>query len=119
MTGGLEHLEIFNSILIRPLNQGDVNAKPAFAGTDGHYLPPPQEGNEIRRPEIAELSEYVHRIDFLPHEKEKYEALQAEAKGFSAPSKEKGKLRILTAISSKCCYVCDKSVITGNSAAIV
>lgn len=25
---------------------------------------------------LPELTEYVHRIEFLPHEKEKYEALQ-------------------------------------------
>ncbi len=30
---------------------------------------------------LPELSEYIHRVEFLPHEKEKYDALQAEAKG--------------------------------------
>ena len=30
---------------------------------------------------LPALSEYVHRIDFYPSEKEKYDALQAEAKG--------------------------------------
>jgi SWI/SNF-related matrix-associated actin-dependent regulator of chromatin subfamily A3 len=30
---------------------------------------------------LPELSMYVHRIDFLPEEKEKYDALEAEAKG--------------------------------------
>ncbi|KAF4310226.1 putative snf2 family helicase protein [Botryosphaeria dothidea] len=30
---------------------------------------------------LPELSEYVHRIKFLPHEQEKYDALEAQAKG--------------------------------------
>ena len=30
---------------------------------------------------LPELSEYVHKIDFFPHEKEKYDALEAQAKG--------------------------------------
>ena len=30
---------------------------------------------------LPEISEYVHRIEFLPHEQEKYDALQAEGQG--------------------------------------
>ena len=81
LRGGLERLEIFNSILIRPLNQGDVNASlllQALMATICLRRKKEMKSVDLKLPE---LSEYVHRIDFLPHEKEKYEALQAEAKG--------------------------------------
>jgi len=81
VTGGLERLEIFNSILIRPLKAGDANASlllQALMATLSLRRKKEMKFVDLRLPE---LSEYVHRIDFLPHEKEKYEALQAEAKG--------------------------------------
>ena len=81
LTGGLEHLEIFNSILIRPLNQGDVNASLLLQALMATICLRRKKEMKFVDLKLPELSEYVHRIDFLPHEKEKYEALQAEAKG--------------------------------------
>lgn len=81
LTGGLERLEIFNSILIRPLNQGDVNASLLLQALMATICLRRKKEMKFVDLKLPELSEYVHRIDFLDHEKEKYEALQAEAKG--------------------------------------
>ncbi len=91
LTGGLEHLEIFNSILIRPLNQGDVNASLLLQALMATICLRRKKEMKFVDLKLPELSEYVHRIDFLPHEKEKYEALQAEAKGLLNTVKRKGK----------------------------
>ncbi len=81
LTGGLERLEIFNSVLIRPLNQGDVNASLLLQALMATICLRRKKEMKFVDLKLPELSEYVHRIDFLDDEKEKYEALQAEAKG--------------------------------------
>ena len=81
LTGGLERLEIFNSVLIRPLNQGDVNASLLLQALMATICLRRKKEMKFVDLKLPELSEYVHRIDFLNHEREKYEALQAEAKG--------------------------------------
>lgn len=81
LTGGLERLEIFNSVLIRPLNQGDVNASLLLQALMATICLRRKKEMKFVDLKLPELSEYVHRIDFLDHEREKYEALQAEAKG--------------------------------------
>ena len=81
LTGGLERLEIFNSVLIRPLNQGDVNASLLLQALMATICLRRKKEMKFVDLKLPKLSEYVHRIDFLDHEKEKYEALQTEAKG--------------------------------------
>ena len=81
LTGGLERLEIFNSVLIRPLNQGDANASLLLQALMATICLRRKKEMKFVDLKLPELSEYVHRIDFLDHEKEKYEALQTEAKG--------------------------------------
>ena len=81
LTGGLERLEIFNSVLIRPLNQGDVNASLLLQALMATVCLRRKKEMTFVDLKLPELSEYVHRIDFLDHEREKYEALQVEAKG--------------------------------------
>ena len=81
LTGGLERLEIFNSILIRPLNQGDGNASLLLQALMATICLRRKKEMKFVDLRLPELTEYKHSIDFLPHEREKYEALQAEAKG--------------------------------------
>ena len=81
LSGGLERLEIFNSVLIRPLNAGDGNATLLLQALMGTICLRRKKEMKFIDLRLPELSEYVHRIEFLPHEREKYEALQAEAKG--------------------------------------
>jgi SWI/SNF-related matrix-associated actin-dependent regulator of chromatin subfamily A3 len=81
LSGGVDRYELFNSALIRPVNQGSEQ---------GHRLLQVLMRDIClrRKKEMAfvdlrlpELSEYVHKIKFLPHEQERYDALEAEAKG--------------------------------------
>ncbi len=81
LTGGLERLEIFNSILIRPLNQGDPNASLLLQALMATICLRRKKEMKFVDLKLPELTQYTHTIDFLPHEREKYEALQAEAKG--------------------------------------
>ena len=81
LSGGLERLEIFNSILVRPLNQGDGNASLLLQALMATICLRRKKEMKFVDLKLPELTEYKHSIDFLPHEREKYEALQAEAKG--------------------------------------
>ncbi len=76
MSGGLERLEIFNSVLIRPLNAGDPNANLLLQALMGTFCLRRKKDMSFIDLRLPELSEYVHRINFQPHEKEKYEALE-------------------------------------------
>ncbi|KAL8696716.1 MAG: hypothetical protein Q9224_002655, partial [Gallowayella concinna] len=81
LTGGLEKLDIFNSVLIRPLNQGSAEASLLLQALMGTICLRRKKEMSFVDLRLPELSEYIHRVEFLPHEREKYEALQAEAKG--------------------------------------
>ncbi|KAL8803942.1 MAG: hypothetical protein Q9200_006027 [Gallowayella weberi] len=81
LTGGLEKLDIFNSVLIRPLNQGSEEASLLLQALMGTICLRRKKEMSFVDLRLPELSEYIHRVEFLPHEREKYEALQAEAKG--------------------------------------
>ncbi|KAI4691483.1 uncharacterized protein J4E84_003777 [Alternaria hordeiaustralica] len=81
LSGGLDSFEIFHSAIMRPVMQGDVQ---------GHkVLQQLMSGICLRRKKemsfidlrLPELSEYVHKIKLHPHEQEKYDALEAQAKG--------------------------------------
>ncbi|KAI4211169.1 MAG: hypothetical protein LQ351_006069 [Letrouitia transgressa] len=81
LTGGLERLDIFNSVLIRPLKAGYEDANLLLQALMGTLCLRRKKEMNFVDLKLPELSEYVHRVEFLPHEKEKYEALQGEAKG--------------------------------------
>jgi SWI/SNF-related matrix-associated actin-dependent regulator of chromatin subfamily A3 len=81
LSGGLDSFELFHSAVIRPVMQGDVA---------GHkVLQMLMSGLCLRRKKemsfidlrLPELSEYVHKIKLHTHEQEKYDALEAQAKG--------------------------------------
>ncbi|KAG8533261.1 uncharacterized protein KY384_002044 [Bacidia gigantensis] len=81
MTGGLERLDIFNSILIRPLKAGDENASLLLQALMTTLCLRRKKEMKFVDLRLPELSEYIHRIEFTKKEKETYEALQQEAKG--------------------------------------
>lgn len=80
-TGVLKDVQIFHGAIIRPVTQGDPQGS--------QILQLLMKGICLRRKKemsfidlrLPELSEYVHKIDLLPHEREKYDALEAQAKG--------------------------------------
>ncbi|KAF1984535.1 hypothetical protein K402DRAFT_358980 [Aulographum hederae CBS 113979] len=81
LSGGIGNLELFNRSIIRPVNQGDP------LGTN--LLQLLMKGLCLRRKKdmkfinlrLPEITEYVHRIKFAPHEEQKYNVLSEEAKG--------------------------------------
>jgi SWI/SNF-related matrix-associated actin-dependent regulator of chromatin subfamily A3 len=76
ITGGLERMEIFNAILMRPLASGDRNAELILQSIMKTMCLRRRKDMKFVDLKLPELSEYVHRIPFRKDEKEKYDALQ-------------------------------------------
>jgi SWI/SNF-related matrix-associated actin-dependent regulator of chromatin subfamily A3 len=81
LSGGLNRYDIFNGALIRPVTSGsDVGSRLLQVLMHDITLRRKKDMKFIDL-KLPELTEYIHKIDLLPHEKEKYEALEKEAKG--------------------------------------
>lgn len=76
ITGGLEQLEVFNSVLARPLNAGDEDADFLLQTIMRSMCLRRKKEMKFVDLRLPELSEYVHRIPFRKDEREKYDALQ-------------------------------------------
>ncbi|KAK0659302.1 Helicase-like transcription factor [Lasiodiplodia hormozganensis] len=81
LSGGLDRFELFNGALIRPVNQGDEHGSFLLQILMSSICLRRRKDMPFIDLRLPELSEYVHRIKFLPHEQEKYDALEAQAKG--------------------------------------
>lgn len=81
LSGGLDRFELFNGALIRPVNQGEEHGSFLLQRLMGSICLRRRKDMPFIDLRLPELSEYVHRIKFLPHEQEKYDALEAQAKG--------------------------------------
>ena len=81
LSGGLEKLEVFNSVLIRPTNSGDPDATVLLQALMSTLCLRRRKDMAFVDLRLPELNEYVHRIKFSKSEQEKYDALQSEAKG--------------------------------------
>ncbi|KAI4223136.1 MAG: hypothetical protein L6R36_005639 [Xanthoria steineri] len=121
LSGGLERLEIFNGVLIRPLNQGSQEASLLLQALMGTICLRRKKEMSFVDLRLPELSEYIHRVEFLPHEKEKYDALQAEAKGLldnvknkEGPSKSEGSYCHLLEILLRLRQVCNHWKLCGD-----
>lgn len=81
LSGGLDQFEIFHGAIMRPVLQNDAQGY--------RVLQLLMAGICLRRKKemsfidlrLPELTEYVHKITLHPHEQEKYNALEAQAKG--------------------------------------
>ncbi|OJD15502.1 hypothetical protein AJ78_04233 [Emergomyces pasteurianus Ep9510] len=81
ISGGLEDLAVFNSAVIRPLTACEPNASLVLQALMGTIcLRRKKEMNFINL-RLPPLSSHVLHVKFLPHEREKYDLFQAEAKG--------------------------------------
>ena len=76
ITGGLEKMELFNSILARPLAGGDPNADFILQSVMRTFCLRRKKDMKFIDLKLPELSEYVHKITFRNDEKEKYNALK-------------------------------------------
>ncbi|KAF4636619.1 hypothetical protein G7Y89_g1465 [Cudoniella acicularis] len=113
ITGGLERMELFNAILTRPLALGNANAELILQSIMRTMCLRRKKDMKFVDLKLPELSEYVHRIAFRRDEKEKYDALEAEAKGMAkiyAEGSAKGQnvyrhlLEILLRLRQVCCH---------------
>ena len=81
ISGGLEQLGVFSGALIRPMkhrSEAGVVLLQAIMSTLCLRRKKEMPFIDLRLPE---LTEYIHRIQFLPQERKRYLALQAEAQG--------------------------------------
>ncbi|PQE03808.1 SNF2 family domain-containing protein [Rutstroemia sp. NJR-2017a BBW] len=83
ISGGLQQLEIFNAVFTRPLSYGDRNAELLLQTTMRAMCLRRKKDMKFVDLKLPELSEYVHRIKFRNDEKEKYDALEEQAKGMT------------------------------------
>jgi len=81
LSGGLDSFDIFNSAIMRPVLQGYTAGNRTLQKLmSGICLRRKKEMSFIDL-RLPDLSEYVHKIKLHPHEQEKYDALEAQAKG--------------------------------------
>ncbi|KAJ5345299.1 hypothetical protein N7452_003303 [Penicillium brevicompactum] len=88
-TGGLENLKMFNSVLIRPLNTGQPEARLLLEALMGTICLRRRKDMQFINLKLPEMTSRVIRIKFNAHEQEKYSAFQKEAQGALLDFKEK------------------------------
>lgn len=81
LSGGLDSFEIFHGAIVRPVLQGDAQGNKVLQMLmSGICLRRKKEMSFIDL-RLPDLTEYVHKIKLHAHEQEKYDALEAQAKG--------------------------------------
>jgi SWI/SNF-related matrix-associated actin-dependent regulator of chromatin subfamily A3 len=81
MSGGLSEFEIFNSILMRPLKNGDSNASLLLRALMSSICLRRMKDMKFIDLKLPELIFHQVPVKFFPHEQERYDAFSAEAKG--------------------------------------
>ncbi|KAI9374923.1 SNF2 family N-terminal domain-containing protein [Aspergillus egyptiacus] len=91
LTGGLEDLAVFNSVLIRPLMSDDPDSRLLLQALMSTICLRRRKDMSFVNLRLPPITSRVLRIKFHPHEQEKYEMFQAEAKGMLMDFKNKDK----------------------------
>ena len=81
LSGGLDSFEIFHGAISRPVLAGDPQGNKALQLLMGGICLRRKKEMSFIDLRLPELSEYVHKFKLHPHEQEKYDALEAQAKG--------------------------------------
>ncbi|KZN89343.1 putative SWI/SNF-related matrix-associated actin-dependent regulator of chromatin subfamily A member 3-like [Penicillium chrysogenum] len=89
LSGGLEDLGIFNSVLIRPLTSGEPEARLLLEALMGTICLRRRKDMGFINLKLPEMTSRVIRIKFNAHEREKYSAFQTEAQGALLDFKDK------------------------------
>lgn len=76
ITGGLQEKEIFNTVLTRPMAEGNPGAEKILQSVMINMCLRRRKDMEFIDLKLPELSQYVHRITFRDDEREKYDALR-------------------------------------------
>jgi hypothetical protein len=79
--GVLKELQIFHGAIIRPVTQGETQGNKILQLLMSDICLRRKKEMSFIDLRLPELTEYVHKVTLLPHEKEKYQALEAQAKG--------------------------------------
>lgn len=75
LTGGIEDSEVFNTVITRPLGQGDYRAEVLLGSLMQDLCLRRRKDMAFVDLKLPPKNEYVHRIAFHAEEKKKYEAL--------------------------------------------
>ncbi|CAK1367714.1 unnamed protein product [Cercospora beticola] len=81
ITGGLEQLDIFNSVLVRPLKLGTRDSSLLLQAIMRAFTLRRRKDMRFIDLKLPELKEFVHRLQFSKEEQQKYDALDGEARG--------------------------------------
>ncbi|RDW78757.1 DEAD/DEAH box helicase [Aspergillus mulundensis] len=91
LTGGLEDLGVFNSVLIRPLMSGEPDSHLLLQALMSTVCLRRRKDMSFVNLRLPPLTSRVLRVKFHPHEQEKYEMFQSEAQGMLLDFKSKDK----------------------------
>ena len=120
-SGGLSELDIFNRVLMRPLNRGEPTANICLQALMASLCLRRTKDMKFVDLKLPSLTEYVHKIDFWPEEKKKYDLLDKEARGMleelkakSAQQGPKDQFRFLLEILLRMRQMCNHHSLCGE-----
>lgn len=90
ITGGLEQLEVFNSVLVRPLKSGSVDATFLLQAIMAAFTLRRRKEMSFIDLKLPSIDEYKHAVTFTEKEKSRYEAFEKQAKGQLAKYNNQG-----------------------------
>jgi SWI/SNF-related matrix-associated actin-dependent regulator of chromatin subfamily A3 len=90
ITGGLEQLEVFNSVLVRPLKSGSVDATFLLQAIMAAFTLRCRKEMSFIDLSLPKVEEYKHAVTFTDKEKARYEAFEKQAKGQLAKYNNQG-----------------------------
>jgi SWI/SNF-related matrix-associated actin-dependent regulator of chromatin subfamily A3 len=75
ITGGIEQSEVFNTVISRPLANGDIRAEALLQSLMKDLCLRRRKDFSFVDLKLPPKTEYLHRVKFWPDEKKKYDAL--------------------------------------------
>jgi len=81
ITGGLEQLEVFNSVLVRPLKNGSVDATFLLQAIMAAFTLRRRKEMAFIDLKLPKIEEYKYAVTFTDEEKSRYDAFEKQAKG--------------------------------------
>lgn len=89
LSGGLTEFDIFNGTLIRPLKNGNSEARVLLQALVATLCLRRMKDMKFVDLKLPGITFHKYSIKFLPHEQERYDAFKAEAKGLVEAAKAK------------------------------
>ena len=116
ISGGLDNFQVFNSTLIRPLNNAEPQAQQLLQVLIGTLCLRRVKNMEFIQLGLPEMTVLVRKVQFRPEEKKKYELLEMEAKGLLHQAREGGvdQYRFLLEILLRMRQMCNHEALCGS-----